>query len=473
MIRSKYLSRRKFVHWGSATLALITFPGCAEEVIDEPPENNYTPSTTPPMIEEEVGGEITLEQIGEWESDGVLSPNDPGEWGEKIIGHYPIMQRNQDQVTVFVPHPMDEEHYIEAIYLKDDSGMVVASQRLSGTDELAFASFTVSEDISLTAYSVCNLHQVWSAPEVRTVFNPGPWSEKIIGHMPRVLIDGDQATVSAPHPMGEEHYIVGLYLTDQDGAMIGKTQLNPSDEASYTFTIPEGTTEIQPWSLCDDHDLWVGQSVSLDEAGSTNLYEMSGVLTSDEPGQWGEKIAGHYPIVSIVDQIVSVQVSHPMETDHYIEAIYLKDAEGHLLGFKSLSPGDDPSASFFVVDQSAECKAYAMCNLHEVWAAPIVRSGDRPGPWADKVDSHTPTLEISTDGLTATVSVAHPMDDEHYIVAMYLSDSSGAVIAKKQLNPQDYPEAQYTFELPEYSGSITPWALCDDHDLWIGDSVTT
>ena len=64
------------------------------------------------------------------------------------------------------------------------------------------------------------------------------------------------------------------------------------------------------------------------------------------------------------------------------------------------------------------------------------------------------------------------MDEEHYIAAIYLTDPSGEVIAKKQLNPQEYTEAQYTFELPPSVTAIKPWALCDDHDLWYGSTVT-
>ena len=69
---------------------------------------------------------------------------------------------------------------------------------------------------------MCNLHQVWSAPVVRTLFKPGPWEDKVIGHTPKVKIEDDQAIVSVPHAMAEEHYIVGLYITDQNDAVIAK-----------------------------------------------------------------------------------------------------------------------------------------------------------------------------------------------------------------------------------------------------------
>ena len=466
------LSRRRFVKLSSGSLAILAMPGCAEDPISVDTNQGEMPGG------QVMGGmdvtpdtpvELTAEQIAAWEAPGVLTSDEPGEWGEKIVGHYPIMKKQGDQVSVVVPHPMDADHYIEAIYLKDSAGELIAGKLFSASDDLAYAEFTVSGDAEVTAYSVCNLHQVWSAPEIRTHLNPGPWADKVLGHTPKALYDGAQVTVSVPHPMGEEHYIVGVYLLDQDGTVIAKHQLSYDDEASYTFEIPEATTSVQPLALCDDHDLWAGQRIDLSQASEALNLEMGGVLTSNEPGDWAGKIAGHYPIATIADQMVSVQVAHPMDADHYISAIYLRDADGHLLGFKSLSPGDEPSADFFVLDPSAEYYAYAACNLHENWVAPLVRSGDRPGPWEDKVVSHTPALEIAADGASATMTVEHPMNDDHFIVAMYLSDPSGNVVAKTQLNPQDNPVATYTFEdLPSGVTALTPWALCDDHDLWVG-----
>ena len=124
-------------------------------------------------------------------------------------------------------------------------------------------------------------------------------------------------------------------------------QLSPNDQPTYSFTLPEGVSEVRPWALCDDHDLWVGQSVALEDIEYVYDYEYTGVLTADEPGQWGEKIAGHYPLVSIDENMVTVHVAHPMDADHYIEAIYLKDSEGHLLGFAKLSPSDQAVAQLW------------------------------------------------------------------------------------------------------------------------------
>ena len=86
-----------------------------------------------------------------------------------------------------------------------------------------------------------------------------------MGHTPVAEAGDGGVTVTVPHPMDEEHFIVAVYLTDAEGAMLGKTQLNPTDnpEATYTFEVPEGTTSVTPWALCDDHDLWIGEALSL------------------------------------------------------------------------------------------------------------------------------------------------------------------------------------------------------------------
>ena len=66
------------------------------------------------------------------------------------------------------------------------------------------------------------------------------------------------------HPMDAEHYIVALYLSNQDGVIFDKVALNPMDntEATHAFTLPAEVTSVTPWSLCDDHDLWMGATVS-------------------------------------------------------------------------------------------------------------------------------------------------------------------------------------------------------------------
>ena len=156
-----------------------------------------------------------------------------------------------------------------------------------------------------------------------------------------------------------------------------------------------------------------------------------------------------------------------MDADHYIEACYVQDADGYFVGYASFSPGDWPSASFDITDPSGDYVAFSVCNLHEVWSAPVVRTEARPGPWAEKIAVHTPRI-TSVSGRQVTVSVEHAMDPDHYIVGLYLTDENGHFIAKTQLDPAEDTEPTYTFSIPSRVRKVTPWALCDDHDLWAG-----
>lgn len=102
--------------------------------------------------------------------------------------------------------------------------------------------------------------------EVRTEANPGPWSEKVGGHLPAVEFDMDNTnvTVRTSHGMSEDHYITTIYIRDQNGVVVGLKELNPTDsEAAADFTLPEGTTAITAYSYCNLHDHWMTESVTI------------------------------------------------------------------------------------------------------------------------------------------------------------------------------------------------------------------
>ena len=75
----------------------------------------------------------------------------------------------------------------------------------------------------------------------------------------------------------------------------------------------------------------------------------------------------HVPAVTVsgdrVDAVVG-SVIHPMEKEHYIMWIYLETEKGAQR--KMLKPGEEPKASFTVVDDKAVA-VYEYCNLHGLW----------------------------------------------------------------------------------------------------------
>ena len=75
--------------------------------------------------------------------------------------HLPVIDASGDKVTVSVgsvPHPMEEAHHIEFVYLETKRGGQLKYFDLGETPTIAF---TLSEDELVAAYEYCNLHGLW------------------------------------------------------------------------------------------------------------------------------------------------------------------------------------------------------------------------------------------------------------------------------------------------------------------------
>ena len=83
-----------------------------------------------------------------------LEPNTTEASFEKHIPNYEIMYK---RIKITVNHPMDEDHYIERIYLVTSKGSLC--YYLKPGDE-ARASFPY--ETGSTIYSLCNKHGLWS-----------------------------------------------------------------------------------------------------------------------------------------------------------------------------------------------------------------------------------------------------------------------------------------------------------------------
>lgn len=77
----------------------------------------------------------------------------------------------------------------------------------------------------------------------------------------------------------------------------------------------------------------------------------------------------HVPVVSQEGNVVKVKVgsvTHPMLDVHYIEWIVLETTNGYQV--KILKPGQEPEATFVLVEGEEVVNAYEYCNLHSLWA---------------------------------------------------------------------------------------------------------
>ena len=78
-------------------------------------------------------------------------------------------------------------------------------------------------------------------------------------------------------------------------------------------------------------------------------------------------------------------------------------------------------------------------------------------------EKHVPVLEKTGDGYKVTVgSVAHPMEDKHYIQWIELIADGKAY--RQFLNPGDAPEAVFKIDADQ----VTAREYCNMHGLWKG-----
>jgi len=105
--------------------------------------------------------------VAKLEKDGIFTSTDPGPWAGKDKSHVPqvTFPAGSGSVELYTAHPMSPEHFITAHYVKDQDGNLIAFTAYKGTDGEARATLPLPPGTtSITAYSHCNIHGDWSAP---------------------------------------------------------------------------------------------------------------------------------------------------------------------------------------------------------------------------------------------------------------------------------------------------------------------
>lgn len=88
------------------------------------------------------------------------------------------------------------------------------------------------------------------------------------------------------------------------------------------------------------------------------------------PGTTDAVIEKHVPVIKTENNLATVCVGtmpHPMEEKHFIKWIALQTTQGFYL--KDLEPGKKPELQFALTKDEKIEKAYAYCNLHNLWAS--------------------------------------------------------------------------------------------------------
>ena len=99
----------------------------------------------------------------------------------------------------------------------------------------------------------------------------------------------------------------------------------------------------------------------------------------------------------------------------------------------------------------------------------IIYTKSNPGKWSKKISSHAP--QVSITGNKVTITTAHPMSQEHYIVRHTLVLADGTVVGAKTFYPPQDTKAVSTFELSTgYKSKFYATSFCNLHDLWMTES---
>lgn len=81
------------------------------------------------------------------------------------------------------------------------------------------------------------------------------------------------------------------------------------------------------------------------------------------------------------------------------------------------------------------------------------------------VEKHVPVIEVGADSITVKVgSVAHPMQDDHYIEWIELL--ADGKVYRQNLQPGDAPEAVF----PVIAQAVTAREYCNLHGHWSAQS---
>ncbi|KAG8460091.1 hypothetical protein KFE25_014236 [Diacronema lutheri] len=117
-------------------------------------------SNSTPAVSDELKAEIAP-----LEAKKVLTVADPGEFAGKEGKHVPTIAVAESKATIVVPHGMEEAHWIQYIWAKNESGALIGAVKLSHTDSPTLTVDVPAGTKAITAFESCNLHGVWKTDD--------------------------------------------------------------------------------------------------------------------------------------------------------------------------------------------------------------------------------------------------------------------------------------------------------------------
>lgn len=103
--------------------------------------------------------------VARQEATGIFTRDSPGKLRGKEEEHIPVLEVDEHLVaTITVPETsLEDGHFTDLIYAKDQDGEIVAGRVLSPTDTSNFNFFVTDYITHLTAFQSNNVHGVWKS----------------------------------------------------------------------------------------------------------------------------------------------------------------------------------------------------------------------------------------------------------------------------------------------------------------------
>ena len=98
-----------------------------------------------------------------------------------------------------------------------------------------------------------------NAAIVKSRDNPGDSSEEVVrGHIPEVTWGSDLVAVHLDHDMSSDHFIMSIYIKDQNNKVIGFRDFVPlmDSRAWVAFGLPKKTSIVMAYVFCNKHLHW-------------------------------------------------------------------------------------------------------------------------------------------------------------------------------------------------------------------------
>jgi len=213
------------------------------------------------------------------------------------------------------------------------------------------------------------------------------------------------AEIGKLHPMTGEHFIEYLYVKDQDSNIVHLAKwvvesepsgLNKLASADFQLNSKDLThiTHLTPYSVCNKHGIWKGPemyNVKWQTIASQKYFRFNknGIVTKYRLNPFREEMASskHVPTLAFQNENGkitgtctvrgengSVEESHGMSAEHFIETIFAVDQHGRVIAHEKLNEETHPKASitFPVPAGTTKLTCWEHCNKHGVWEGETV-----------------------------------------------------------------------------------------------------